>query len=196
MTIALRTEDVIRRFVHASVDIDRCLPENDTANKEYTNQLNLIVDALEKLSLQFRLFCEKKQHKQSFGKIVENLNVDNISKANERFTIICDQLFKEGIKWSHIVTYLTLCVELARLAREKSNDISFTNSSVGLVIRMATSFAESRLSKWIESDGGGWSGVLTLLDDKDEEVDRDIRKYYGFAALAALFGIYLCSRLY
>lgn len=178
------------------------IASSNVKSQQYKQQLETVVDALEKLTSQLKVFCEQRHHyKQTFSKIVTSLNLENVEVAKEHFQFICDELFIEGIKWSHIITFLTLCGELAINVSENSlehGDDAETDDStsvavkLNLLIDIASSYSEEKLSFWVDGEGGGWTTVPTLLID-EEALNSDISqttRYYKYGFLAALVGIY------
>jgi len=68
--------------------------------------------------------------------------------------VLSNELFAQGVKWSHIATYFAFCGELAHQFLTSGR-----NHLIGPLSVAMNSFIEARLALWI-GEHGGWDGIV------------------------------------
>jgi len=119
---------------------------NDQTRDQITDQIDRrkIGEALRSLGQRYSDLYE-----EDFAQMCERLEVIP-STAFATFNSVSNELFIEGIKWSHIVTYLVFGAEFAYYSLQKG-----LTDSVDQVSHWLALFVNQNLLLWI-NDHGGW----------------------------------------
>jgi len=113
-----------------------------------------IVDALKTLGHKYVNLYE-----EQLAAMCERLELSP-STAMTTFNSVSNELFIEGIKWHHIITFLVFGAEFAFNCVQNG----FPNL-VNEVSHWITTYVTQHLNPWIR-DNGGWESVIELSDDK------------------------------
>lgn len=121
---------------------------------------------------------------------------------------VADELFLQGISWSHIVTFLVYNAELASKAIELSKrerNIEKGAKMVSQVVDCVCRYFDTCLMQWINQQEDGWMSVkkyeaATVNQNyypfRDYANVLGIKQYLGVAAVAVVLGgLFLCSKL-
>lgn len=113
-------------------------------------KLTRIMETLNVLVKELRAFTRNNEH---FPRIVSLLDDIHPEGAHDAFNTISDELFCDGIGWSHIVTLLCFGHELAINCIENRND-----DMVDRIAGWISSYINLKLSEWIKNQGG-WVSI-------------------------------------
>ena len=164
---------------------------------------NVVFDSLLKLAKECQEFIDDKHNDRFaslFDRLLLKLETGPPGEYHAAFESITDELFSQGISWSHIVIFLLYTAELTNkllerpILNDKQKDKTFM--MVNKIISFVCREFKHRLLKWIEEQDGGW---LSIKDQERPDInlksDRGVRQYIGLVAFAAvLCGLYLCSK--
>lgn len=139
------------------------------------------------------------------------------SQFNEAFKTVADEMFSQGISWSHIITFLVFGAELASKAIKLDKSHHPPSLLVHHLFECISEYFEHNLRHWIDQQRAGWLDFVryeeedsrySLLsvsgDEDDNHINRNdndprgtMKHYFGAAAIAAVVGglFLLCSKL-
>lgn len=127
-------------------------------------------------------------HKDRFKELTNNI-VKELKNDRPRIwralKKISDELFSQGINWSHIVTFMVFCAELRCRALEhfnKDEGDKFTRLLIDWICR----YFEENLMQWINEQEGGWLDVTTTLSGREHSQKRIV---ISVATLAVFVGV-------
>jgi len=147
------------------------------------SQRTEIVDSLKALGRQYVHLYEGQ-----LSAMCDRLEVSP-SSAFSTFNSVSNELFIEGIKWNHIITYLVFGSQFAFTCVQNGFP-----TLVNEVSHWISSYIEHNLSQWI-ADNGGLEYVIEFAGDKigRREGDGHTKLIYGAAgAIGALtLGLFL-----
>jgi len=150
-----------------------------------SSQRTKIVDALKALGRQYVSLYE-----EQLSAMCDRLEVSP-STAFSTFNSVSNELFIEGIKWNHIITYLVFGSHFAFNCVQNGSP-----NLVNEVSHWITSYFDQHLNQWI-ADNGGLEYVIEMSGDKGvpPEGDGHTKLFYGAAgALGVLtLGLFLRS---
>jgi len=128
---------------------------SDSHNQSFNlSERTKIVDALKTLGHKYVNLYE-----EQLAAMCERLELSP-STAMTTFNSVSNELFIEGIKWHHIITFLVFGAEFAFNCVQNG----FPNL-VNQVSHWITTYVTQHLHPWIR-DNGGWESVISLSDDK------------------------------
>lgn len=226
-----KTKDIIIEFMKIKLeqrgeyDWFDCKPHSKEKNnkkkneqiKEYINDIGFhefeeILSTLDRISNALIEFIrEDRSQSDLFTNMTDQL-IDNFKYKN--FETLADEVFSEGITWSHIVTVIVFSLECATKILEK--DIYFFERDFGKddvevlhrrrgetiyqLIDWLVKYFQYKIEDWISKEGG-WT-KMKVLEEKEGllENNSDINKsnfkqYFGVATIAVLAStLYFCSR--
>jgi len=144
------------------------------------SQRTKIVDALKRLGERYVLLYERQ-----LTTMCERLELSP-STAMSTFNSVGNELFIEGIKWNHIITFMVFGSQFAFNCIQ----LGFPNL-VNQVSHWITSYVNQHLSQWI-SDNGGWEYVIEFSGATVPEEGQRKLIYGAAGALGVLtLGLFL-----
>uniref|UniRef100_A0A915KVV2 Bcl-2 Bcl-2 homology region 1-3 domain-containing protein n=1 Tax=Romanomermis culicivorax TaxID=13658 RepID=A0A915KVV2_ROMCU len=101
----------------------------------------------------------EREYKRAFDNMCDALHL-TLSSAYPTFFGVADELFKKGVTWGRIVALYAFGGALSEYCVRKSMPqlVTYVADWVGL-------YAETRLSNWIDSNGG-WDGFLAFYEKR------------------------------
>lgn len=165
------------------------------SDQEYCQRLDEVCRSLAILSNELKSFV-KEVHKDRFKDLTSNIVTeikDDRPRLKSALKKIADELFSQGINWSHIVTFLVFCAELQCRSLEISNNTNGARLR-SLLNNWICKYIDENLMQWIDEQEGGWLDVTAIITERENK-KKSIRNYMSVAAIAAFVGgLYLCSK--
>lgn len=110
---------------------------------------------------------------------------------NDTFDTISLELFRDGIKWGRVVTFIAFTGALAVYCAEHS-----LVDQVANIMSWTESFIHQHLLNWITSSGG-WSAFLKHFSDQEVNLNALVPAFIigmGATALAVAGGLFMFKR--
>ncbi|XP_018923312.1 apoptosis regulator Bcl-2 [Cyprinus carpio] len=133
-------------------------------------------------------------YQSDFAEMSKQLHITSIT-AQQRFTAVIDELFRDGVNWGRIIAFFefggTVCVECVN--KEMT-------AHVDNIAGWMTEYLNGPLHAWIQ-ENGGWEAFVELYGRQRDSVFRSswssIVTVFGLAALGAVgltIGAYLAQK--
>uniref|UniRef100_A0A8C2KKX0 Apoptosis regulator Bcl-2 n=1 Tax=Cyprinus carpio TaxID=7962 RepID=A0A8C2KKX0_CYPCA len=133
-------------------------------------------------------------YQSDFAEMSKQLHLTSIT-AQQRFTAVIDELFRDGVNWGRIIAFFefggTVCVECVN--KEMT-------AHVDNIAGWMTEYLNGPLHAWIQ-ENGGWEAFVELYGRQRDSVFRSswssIVTVFGLAALGAVgltIGAYLAQK--
>ncbi|XP_026052354.1 apoptosis regulator Bcl-2 [Carassius auratus] len=133
-------------------------------------------------------------YQSDFAEMSKQLHLTSIT-AQQRFTAVIDELFRDGVNWGRIIAFFefggTVCVECVN--KEMT-------AHVDNIAGWMTEYLNGPLHSWIQ-ENGGWEAFVELYGRQRDSVFRSswssIVTVFGLAALGAVgltIGAYLAQK--
>ncbi|XP_054156241.1 bcl-2-like protein 1 [Oppia nitens] len=183
-------QEIVNQFLCSQLDLKghHWTPEpleNGLTNDSHQQTLSAsqrikIVEALKILGHKYVNLYE-----QQLSTMCRRLELSPLS-AMTTFNSVSNELFIEGIKWNHIITFLVFSAEFAYNCVENGFPYLVTEVS-----QWMSTYINQFLSQWI-AQHGGWEYVIELADDRPEGGGKRKLVYGAAGALGVLtLGLFL-----
>lgn len=163
-------------------------------NKESQEEVVKICKSLDKVSNELLDFIEQKR----MSIYDENMTDELVNNCHyDTFKVLADELFKNGAKWTHIVTLLVFGSECATKILNSKNSRKNNNDSIFTLCDLTTKYIDENLRHWISEQEGGWLAIenFEVTVPQNSKGLVVFKQYFGVAAIAVfLSGLYLCSK--
>lgn len=216
----LRTRDVVVEFLRAYLSrrgVDCWQPRDFKQmekrwakdHKHYYNIVCSATDALLYVSEDLRHFMESSQRETKFEAMAKNLStriVETRSVQTEAFKAIADEIFREKITWSNIVTFFLYFSEIILRIVDTEENLHSDGEMVNDIIKWMCKYIDRNLVQWINAKTDKWENlyedpiyVQARRNEAKSRMKPTSKSYFGrmgLAAVAILAGsLYLGSKL-